>query len=245
MPACGNWWWKWGGDHMTSVQWWQISMCEWSCRHNWTPFLRWCHGECWEAPTGHCIPSNCTKHCCWIWEVLWPCCSLGTSSPSLLPKSADLCCWMTKVQTGHTPLSDWMRPLSYAPLCSEGHVSTMTHGTPSGEACGHLHQLQVCNLLQHKDLVVCLEGLTGKMEASWFTFQELPLWDATAPGIPSHKPQLIEVNLGGMQSASVTTAIQTLQSTPISPPPADTAEPSSNIATAINLLLTGTLLWLQ
>ena len=40
--------------------------------------------------------------------------------------------------------------LSHAPLSSEGHVSTMTDGTPSREAHCHLHQLQVCKQLQHK-----------------------------------------------------------------------------------------------
>ena len=110
--------------------------------------------------------------------------------------------------------------LSHAPLSSEGHVSSMMDGVPSREACSHLHQLQVCKLLQHKDLVVCLEGLNGEMEASWFTFQELPLLDTAAPGEPAHELQLIEVDLGGMQSERITTAIQTHQSTPILPPPA-------------------------
>ena len=72
--------------------------------------------------------------------------------------------------------------------------------------------------------------------------RSFPLWDATTPGEPAHKPQLIEVNLSGIQSESITTAIQTPQSTPILPlPPVDTAKPSSDIAAAINLQLMGTL----
>ena len=117
----------------------------------------------------------------------------------------------------------------------------MTDSALSGEAYGCLHQLQVCKLLQHKDLVVCPEALNSEMEASWFTFQEPPLWDSATPGEPTCKPQLIEVDLSGVQSESIKTTIQTPQSTTILLPPADTAEPSSDITAAINLQLTGTM----
>ena len=46
---------------------------------------------------------------------------------------------------------------------------------------------------------------------------------------------MIEVNLSVMQSESITTTIQTPQSTPTLSPPADTAEPSGDNAAAINL----------
>ena len=88
---------------------------------------------------------------------------------------------------------------------------------------------------------MCPEGLNGETEASQFTFQELSLWDATAPSEPTHKLQLIEVDLSGMQSESITTAIQTPQSTPMLPPPADIAEPFGDITAAINLHLMGTM----
>ena len=65
----------------------------------------------------------------------------------------------------------WLnKALSHAPLSSKGHISAMTESAPSGEACSCLHQLQVCKLLQHKDLVVCPEGLNSEMEALQFTF---------------------------------------------------------------------------
>ena len=79
----------------------------------------------------------------------------------------------------------------------------MTDGAPSGESHSFLHQLQVCKLLQHKDIEVCLEGLDGELEASQFTFQKLPLLDAATPGKLTHEPQLIEVDLNGVQSESV------------------------------------------
>ena len=108
--------------------------------------------------------------------------------------------------------------LSHAPLLSEGHISAMMDGVPSADACGWLYQLQICKLLQHKDMVVCSESLNGELEALQFTFQELPLWDAAAPGKPAYEPQLIEVNLSSMQPESMTTTIQTPTSTLVLPP---------------------------
>ena len=70
------------------------------------------------------------------------------------------------------------------PLLGEGHISAMMDGMPSTDVCGQLHQLQICKLLQHKDLVVCPEGLNGELEALQFTFQELPLSNAAAPSNP-------------------------------------------------------------
>ena len=41
-------------------------------------------GGCQEAPTGHGIHPNFTEHCHWIQEDLWPCHSMGTSTPGPL-----------------------------------------------------------------------------------------------------------------------------------------------------------------
>ena len=83
----------------------------------------------------------------------------------------------------------WLnKTLSHVSPLSEGHVSAMMDGTPSADAQGRLHLLQICKLLQHKDMVVCPEGLNGKFEALQFTFQELPLWNPTAPSKSAHKP---------------------------------------------------------
>ena len=54
-------------------------------------------------------------------------------------------------------------------------------------------------------MVVCPEGLNSELETLWFTFPELPLWNAAAPS----KPQLIEVDLSSMQSESMTASTQT------------------------------------
>ena len=108
--------------------------------------------------------------------------------------------------------------LSHAPLLSEGHIRTMMNGRPSTDAQGQLHQLQIYKLLQHKDMVVCLEGLNGKLEALQFTFQKLPHWDAATPCKPTHEPQLIEVDLGSVQSESVTTTIHVPTTALVLPP---------------------------
>ena len=121
----------------------------------------------------------------------------------------------------------------------------MMDGAPNVDAHNWFHQLQVCKLLQHKDMVVCLEDLNGDTETLQFTFQELPFWDAAAASEPTHEPQLMEVDLSGVQPESVTMAIQTPNSTPILPPPAGTAGPSGNITAAINLQLIGAMELLQ
>ena len=82
--------------------------------------------------------------------------------------------------------------LSHVPLSSEGHISAMMDGAPRADAWGWFHCLQICKLLQHKDMVVCLEGLNGKLEALQFTFQELPHWNPATPSEPAHKPHLIK-----------------------------------------------------
>ena len=71
--------------------------------------------------------------------------------------------------------------ISHVPLSNEGHTSAMMDGTPSVDAYGQFHQLQICKLLQHESRVVCPEGLNGELEALQFTFQELPLWDMATP----------------------------------------------------------------
>ena len=101
-------------------------------------------------------------------------------------------------------------------------------------------------LLQYKDLVVCSEGLNGQMEALPFTFKELPLWNATASSEPACKPQLMVVDLGGMQSDAVTAALQIPHSMPVlPPPPADSTGPSDDTTAAINLQIMGAMEQLQ
>ena len=143
--------------------------------------------------------------------------------------------------------SVWLNEaFSHVPLLSEGHVTAMMDGVPSTGACGWLHQLQIHKLLQHQDMVVCLEGLKSEQEALQFTFQELPLWDAAAPSKPTHKPQLIEVDLSSVQPKSVSTTIPVPITTLVLPLSlANTVEPPSDITTAINLQLQGALEWLQ
>ena len=101
--------------------------------------------------------------------------------------------YSTLVEAAHKPMllvdgsTDWVYTFVQlnAPLSNKGHISAMTDGAPTADAHSWLHQLQVYKLLQHKDLVVCPEGLNDEMEALHFTFQELPLWDATIPGKPA------------------------------------------------------------
>ena len=52
----------------------------------------------------------------------------------------------------------------HVPLSKEGHLSAMIDGMPSKSVCRHLHQLEVCKLLQYGDQVVYPEGLNGGLE---------------------------------------------------------------------------------
>ena len=88
ISACENRHWNQGGGCMIFVWCWWIFRCEWSCRHNWTTSPRQWSGGCQKVPTGDGVPPNCTEHCHWIWEDLQPCCSMGTSTPSLLHNSS-------------------------------------------------------------------------------------------------------------------------------------------------------------
>ena len=95
--------------------------------------------------------------------------------------------------------------------------------------------------IQHKDVMGCPEGLNSELEALQFTFKDLPLWNASTPGKPAHKPQLIEVNLCSMQPESVTTNVQVPTAAPVLPlSQANTMEHPGDIAMAINLQLQGT-----
>ena len=52
--------------------------------------------------------------------------------------------------------------LSHVPLTRKGHISTMTDSAPTVYGHGWLHLLQIHKLLQHKNRVVCPEGLNGE-----------------------------------------------------------------------------------
>ena len=107
----------------------------------------------------------------------------------------------------------------YAPLSDIGHISTMIDGALSSEPHGCLHQLQVWQLLQHKEPVVYPEGLHSKIEASQYTFPDLPLWDVVAQWEPTQSPQQIEVDLSKVQPVNMVTTIQAAVLTPALLPP--------------------------
>ena len=81
-------------------------------------------------------------------------------------------------------------------LSSVWHIGTMTGDLPSQNACGHLHQLCVQQLLQCRGWVVCLDGLNGELESLVFNFKELPLWNVANMGESSRDPSMIDVDLG-------------------------------------------------
>ena len=81
----------------------------------------------------------------------------------------------------------------HMPLSNNGHIGAMMDGIHSINACSWLHQLQVWKLLQHGGSIVFPEGLNGEPEALQFSFQELPLWNATSTDGPTQDLPMLEV----------------------------------------------------
>ena len=91
----------------------------------------------------------------------------------------------------------------HVPFSDAGHIGTMTDGTWSVNACGHLNKLQTWKLLQHREHVVFPEGLNGELEACHFSFPELPPWDTTTAGRSAGELSPIELTLGGAEHESM------------------------------------------
>ena len=131
------------------------------------------------------IPFNSTKHHHEVQKGLWPGGSMGTFQPSLLPLSKEaghkLVLLVDKSMDWAYAFVQLNDALSHIPLSNEGHVSAMTYCAPTVDVQGWLHQLQICKLLQHNDMVVCPEGLNSKLEALQCTFQELLFLECCHP----------------------------------------------------------------
>ena len=93
----------------------------------------------------------------------------------------------------------------HVPLSDKGHIITIIDGICSTNACSHLHQVQVWKLLQYGDFVVFSKGLNGELEVLQFSFQELPLWNATTTDGPTQDLHLIEVILCGTEPETANT----------------------------------------
>ena len=93
----------------------------------------------------------------------------------------------------------------HVPLSDKGYICTMTDGVCSTNTWSWLHQLQAWKLLQHGDSMVFQAGLNGEPRALQFSFQELPLWNATTVDGPTQDPPLIEVVLGGTEPKTANT----------------------------------------
>ena len=107
-------------------------------------------------------------------------------------------------------------------LCQTQATSgAMINGTLSSDPCGCLYQLQVRQLLQHKDLGVCSEGLNGEMEASQHTFQKHSLWDASTPGEAYWLPSLLRLDPSSRQPLVLATTVQMATPTQVPPPPSE------------------------
>ena len=71
----------------------------------------------------------------------------------------------------------------------------MIDGMPSKSACGHLHQLEVCKLLQYGDQVVYPEGLNGGLEPVQTLLSGPLLQGGDVLGSFTHEPSFPLVDL--------------------------------------------------
>ena len=76
----------------------------------------------------------------------------------------------------------------HMPLPKEGHLSAMIDGTPSRKMCGHLHQLDVWQLLQCRDHVVYPKGLNGGLEPVLTSLSGALVQGGNVLGVPTCKP---------------------------------------------------------
>ena len=129
-----------------------------------------------------------TEHCHGVQKGLWPHCHVGPPHQAhfkTLEEAAHKLVLLADVSADWPYAFVWLNDaISHVPLLNEGHISAMMDGTPSMDAHGWLHQLQIQKMLQHEGRVVCPEGLNRELEALQFTFPELPLWDAATPSEP-------------------------------------------------------------
>ena len=85
--------------------------------------------------------------------------------------------------------------VAHALLSSKGHIGIMTGDIPSENACSHLHQLHMWQLLQCRRWVVCPDGINGGLEPLMFNFKELPLWNTANVGESSRDPSMMRMDL--------------------------------------------------
>ena len=92
--------------------------------------------------------------------------------------------------------------MAWTLLSNTGHISVMTSDLPSQNACGHLHQIHVWQLLQFRGWVVCLDRLNGGLEPLVFNCKDLPLWNMTNMVKSSRDPSMMELDLGNVIHAA-------------------------------------------
>ena len=88
--------------------------------------------------------------------------------------------------------------MAHMPLSSVGHIDVMTGDPPSQNACSHLHQICMWQLLQCRSHVVCQDGLNGGLESLMFNFKELPLWNVADAAKSPKDPSMMDVDLGNL-----------------------------------------------
>ena len=83
----------------------------------------------------------------------------------------------------------------HVPLPKEGHLGAMIDGMPSRNMCGHLHKLEVCQLLQCEGRVVYPKGLNGGQEPVLTSLSGALVQGMNMFGELAHEPSFLSVDL--------------------------------------------------
>ena len=128
-----------------------------------------------------------------------------------------------------TTKEDWYYTLvwvsentQYLPLSNARQISILVDGAPSRSTCGHLSQLEVCQLLHSGGVVIYPGDLNGGLEPVQVTLPKLPLWEM---GSTSKDPQL-QITLPRISQGESPEAVPLWLSTPVSSPHSVTECPS-------------------
>ena len=190
------------GGHLTFA----LQLCGFrytqSHKGSWLPFPGRGLGRHWAAPSGYGVHFNSAKPGHQVQVGLQPNSCVDASLPGPPTHSgkgsqkADTAGWWRYQLAICLYQNEWCHgPHTFVQWGAHWHHDWWLS---SRNACGHLHQLQVWQLLQCRGQAVCLDGLNGSLEPLLCDFKELPLWSMANIDEPTQDPIMIDVDLSNV-----------------------------------------------
>ena len=247
MSACGNWQWKVRWVSHNFAWWWKVSRCEQSCRHNWIPSLRWGNVEKpqWNMAFLLIAPDITAGYervfgLVTVWAHPCKACyhTVGVAAHKVV-------LLVMKAQTGHMLcLVEW----GLIPCASLGQGTCQHHdGWHAHHGCPWPAP-PAANMQ-----TIAAQGNGGMPRRFEWQVRSLTVYLPGAAPLGCHHPQQTCLQTTADRSEPQQHAAREHNNshsdshyyTGATPSPANTIEPPSDIAAAINLQLMGALEWLQ